>query len=169
MPDDGLPVEERDAVRVVVLDIEDRILLFKAWKPERPEVGSWWELPGGGIEPGETVTAAAIRELYEETGIEVSPDQLSSPSWRRTSTFRYRSARRLQHEVVVTARLADRGPDADVSNQLDYELEDYAASRWWPVAEVCASQERFYPGRLPELLASHLADEQIDEPFEFWD
>lgn len=169
MPDDGLPVEERDAVRVVVLDIDDRILLFKAWKPERPEVGSWWELPGGGIEPGESVAAAAIRELYEETGIEVSPDQLSLPSWRRTSTFRYHNARRLQHEVVVTARLVDRGPDADVSNQYDYELEEYEASRWWPVAEVCASHERFYPGRLPELLASHLADQQIDEPFELWD
>src|SRR5262249_23571580 len=98
-----------------------------------------------------------------------SPDQLSSPSWRRTSTFRYRSARRLQHEVVLTARLADRGPDADVSGQLDYELEDYSDSRWWPVTEVDASRERFYPGRLPELLPSHLAAEEIDEEFELWD
>lgn len=168
LPDDGLPVEERSAVRVVVLDADDRILLFHATDVERPEFGMWWELPGGGIDEGETYREAAVRELAEETGIRVTPDRVSAPTWRRDSTFLYRLARRLQHEVVVTVRLPGPGPDVDAGGQLDYEREDYPGSRWWPVAEVCDSTERFYPGRLPDYLRQHLAGRAIDEPFEVW-
>ena len=33
----------------------------------------FWTLPGGGIDPGEDESAAAIRELFEETGLEGTP------------------------------------------------------------------------------------------------
>jgi len=32
--------------------------------------GGWWEFPGGKIEPCETPSAAVVRELYEEVGID---------------------------------------------------------------------------------------------------
>jgi ADP-ribose pyrophosphatase YjhB (NUDIX family) len=51
-------------VTVAVID-EGRILLTKR---EDFEV---WCLPGGGVDPGESVAQAAIREAREETGLEV--------------------------------------------------------------------------------------------------
>ena len=69
LPDDGLPVIERSAVRLVVLDAEGKLLLFHTRDLCNPGLGTWWELPGGGIEPGETYHDTAVRELREETGI----------------------------------------------------------------------------------------------------
>lgn len=49
---------------VVVMNDEQQILLIK--DPIRG-----WELPGGQVEKGESIKQAAIREVKEETGIEV--------------------------------------------------------------------------------------------------
>jgi 8-oxo-dGTP pyrophosphatase MutT (NUDIX family) len=166
-PDD-LPLVERTVVRLVVLDTADHVLLFHTRDPTYPELGEWWELPGGGIESGETYEAAAIRELREEAGIAAAEAQVGAPTWRRHATFRYRGERRLQHEVVVTVHLSTEAPSVDGTLRAGFEDEDYFDYRWWPVEEIAESVERFYPGRLPEFLRAQLEGEQIDEPFEIW-
>ncbi|HEX6355958.1 NUDIX hydrolase [Actinophytocola sp.] len=165
LPDD-LPVERRAAVRLVVLDEHGQILLFHTRSPEHPEFGLWWELPGGGIDDGESYVDAAVRELREETGLTATG--IGPPNWSRTATFLSRGRRRVQDEVVVTAPVAGVAPAITVSGQLDYELDAYLSARWWPAADLAATTERCYPGRLPELLPAFLAGERIDEPFEIW-
>jgi 8-oxo-dGTP pyrophosphatase MutT (NUDIX family) len=158
---------ERWAVRVVLLDAGQHVLLFHALLPEGSATG-WWELPGGGIDAGESYLDAAVREVREETGLVITPDQLGPPAWRRDSTWRSRGLRRLQHEVVVLARLAADQPEITDAGQTAEELDDYIGVRWWPMADLRASAETFYPARLPELLPAFLAGRRIDEPLERW-
>ena len=163
-----LQVIERDVVRVVVLDADERLLLFHTHDPVNPDLGHWWELPGGGIEPAETHQQAAVRELREETGILINTGQVGPATWRRRATFRHRRKRLVQNEVIVAVRLPISGPPVDESDRLDYEKEDYFDFAWWPLSAVQTSHERFYPGRLPQLLPTFLAGQTIDEPFEHW-
>lgn len=167
LPDD-YPVIERHAVRVIVRDSHGRILLFRTRDVAEPEQGEWWELSGGGLDGDETHVQAAVRELREETGLVITEADVAPPNWRRTATFRYRRGRRLQHEQIVLVNLGRPGGAIETAGRLDYELEDYVDFRWFPVAEVIGSQERFYPGRLPMLLGRVLSGEAIDEPFELW-
>lgn len=55
-------------VGAVVFDDQNRILLIKRGKP--PHYGSWM-VPGGTLEWGETLERAVVREVREETGIEI--------------------------------------------------------------------------------------------------
>ena len=47
----------------------EKVLLVQQYGSESPNPG--WTLPGGGVDAGETVLEAAVREVREETGIEV--------------------------------------------------------------------------------------------------
>ena len=163
---DDLPVERRRAVRLVVLDREDHVLLLHIREPLHPEVGMVWELPGGGIDADETYVDAALRELREEAGMVARTADIGHPNWRRWVTFKHAGTRRLQHEVIVTVRLDDVHPIVNEAQQLPDELDTFLGARWWTVAEIESSPERFYPGRLPDYLRRFLGGEQIQEPFE---
>lgn len=56
-------------VRVLCLDSEGCLLLMK-WR-DPVDGHETWEPPGGGVEVGESLVQAAVRELREETGISV--------------------------------------------------------------------------------------------------
>lgn len=74
----------------------------------------------------------------------------------------------MQDEVVVPVRVPRPRPVVDKSGRLDDEKATYLGFKWWPVADIEMSNERFYPGRLPLLLRRFLNGEHIDEPFEFF-
>lgn len=61
-------------VRVFVSDHEERILLVKT--NHKKTNGFYWIVPGGMIEEGEYSREAAVREVKEETGLDISVKKL---------------------------------------------------------------------------------------------
>jgi 8-oxo-dGTP diphosphatase len=67
------PTEQKAQFRVAVFAIVEhgsRLLLAR-----RRDIG-WWNLPGGGMEYGETVEEALAREVREEVGLEIEIERL---------------------------------------------------------------------------------------------
>ncbi|TIC86597.1 NUDIX domain-containing protein [Nocardioides sp. GY 10127] len=61
-----------------VLLVDPRGWLLLQERDEHPRIDpDCWGLPGGHMEPGETPLEAAVRELEEETGLVLSPDELT--------------------------------------------------------------------------------------------
>jgi 8-oxo-dGTP diphosphatase len=60
-------------VGAIIKDSSGRLLLIK--RGHAPQAGRW-SLPGGRVEPGETDQQAVIREIREETGLDIRCDQL---------------------------------------------------------------------------------------------
>ena len=157
----------RRSAKALLLDSQHRLLLLHLHDPVEAELGRWWELPGGGIEPGESMEQAVVREVAEETGFVLDPAAVSSARWHRRVTFRWLGQRRWQEETVHVARLAP-GALAGVVRRTDDECAGVLGQRWWSLQEVAASEEAFYPRRLAELAALVLAGREVREPFERW-
>jgi 8-oxo-dGTP diphosphatase len=58
------------AAAAIIQDEEGRVLLIRRGD------GRGWSLPGGMMEPGERIAEAVVREVWEETGLEVEPVRL---------------------------------------------------------------------------------------------
>lgn len=162
------PLVERDAVRLALVDAHGSILLLHTRDLSVSDFGNAWELPGGGMEPGESFSAAACREIREETGIELDEACIAAPTWRRDVLYAYRGEQRLQHESIAVARLADVEPAVSANLRVAFESEDHFEHRWWPPQAIAASSELFFPRSLPLQLPRLLRGETIVEPLERW-
>ena len=64
------PMRRRPSSRLLVIDQNNRVLLFRFQFERGPLAGQdYWATPGGALEAGESFADAARRELFEETGI----------------------------------------------------------------------------------------------------
>ncbi|WP_030105771.1 NUDIX hydrolase [Actinoalloteichus caeruleus] len=147
----------RPAARVLLVDPDDRLLLFEGIDPVRPTAPFWYTV-GGGVEDGENPRTAAARELTEETGLAVAPAALVGPVWRRYAVYSFDEQETETEEWYFLLRVADQlAPDT--SGFSDLERRTVLRHRWWDLDELAASDVTVYPVRLAEMLPEVLAGE----------
>ena len=76
----------RVTARVLPVSPTGAVLLLQEQDPTRPGE-LYWSSIGGAVDPGESLTEAAVRELREETGIVVGHDRLTAPVHRGVQAY----------------------------------------------------------------------------------
>ncbi len=82
---------EQSQITIVVgmiVNEQGEILLARRNQPDFPEIHNKWEFPGGGIEFGEKPEQALLREMKEETGLDIKITRLLpkiyTNTWQKT-------------------------------------------------------------------------------------
>jgi 8-oxo-dGTP pyrophosphatase MutT (NUDIX family) len=142
-------VFQRRAARVICLDRQNRVLLLHWRDPGNGQL--LWEPPGGGVEPEESESEAAKRELYEETGllrtvrdcwaVEVERDFVWNMK-RFVGPERFYGLRVDDAVSVTPAALTESESGA---------LVDFG---WFSVEEMAGLADRVEPPELPSVVAS---------------
>jgi len=154
----------RRAARVAVLDPDNRVLLLRATDPADPSVPAWWELPGGGLEPGESTEEAGRREVWEETGL--ADLEMSPAVWENHAIFDFGGYHFDQYEWIHVARHPGGG-EIRPGGLEPLEIVAFVGWKWVPVAEIgklVAAGDRVIPDWLPEQLPAVLARGWPAEP-----
>jgi 8-oxo-dGTP pyrophosphatase MutT (NUDIX family) len=139
----------RPTARILLADPEGRLLLFSAREADGER---WWLTPGGGVHRGETVPAAAVRELSEETGIRASEADLGPVVAVSSSLWHAKEEGKLflgAHSFFFL-RVADQRIDTAGQEELERAL--LSGHHWWSVAELRAATERIAPLGLADLM-----------------
>jgi 8-oxo-dGTP pyrophosphatase MutT (NUDIX family) len=138
--------------RVLLFDRDDSILLFLTIAPDSSGVARWLT-PGGGVDAGESHYDAAVRELFEETGL--SGVALGEPVWSHDFSAPWDSADHdTGHAEFYTAVVDRFEPSSD--GWTDEERVDVLAHRWWSLDDLSLTSDAFEPKELIDLVRRFL-------------
>ena len=153
---------KRQAARLILIDSLSRVFLMEGSDPADHTKGHWWELPGGGIHPGESSAEAALRETWEETGIdgiEVGPQV-----WVRDTQFTFGGWYFDQTDHIHVGWCEGVGGEWDPQHLEALEVGAFKAGKWWELDELLAAEIRTIPSQMRLHLPAVVAGEYPDLP-----
>jgi 8-oxo-dGTP pyrophosphatase MutT (NUDIX family) len=132
----------RQAGRAILRNSQGRVLLIRFVLPNM----TFWATPGGGVEQGETLLAAAHRELQEELGIEV---RLEGPMHQAVGIFEFEGVL-IENTDHFFAGRWDGTPR--LVGATETESAALTEARWWAVEEIEQTDEAIFPRDLAQVL-----------------
>lgn len=140
----------RHSARLLVIADDGSALLFFERANERTARPPRWCTPGGGIEPGESVKQAAIRELREEAGLIVA--EVGAPVTEISIELSDPTA---DHEIAHGTYFVVRVAEPFDPKSAEWTEEEHVTIldwRWWQADDLAASGEACSPPEIPELI-----------------
>jgi 8-oxo-dGTP pyrophosphatase MutT (NUDIX family) len=153
-------VIERRAARALLIAGRS-VLLIKGCDPARPEAGTWWLTPGGGIEADEAIEDAMVREILEETGLQITPERVGNVVATRVGKFSFDNESYVQTETFFAIAVERFDPHAEGWDSI--EQRALLEHRWWTIEELRATTERLYPMEMAAVVQAVL-DGSIEQP-----
>lgn len=136
----------RRAARIIVLDPQNRVLLFRFDVSDRPP---FWVTAGGECERHESFDEAASRELFEETGIRAQPTRQIA---RTTPEFITVEGEPIQaDERYYLVRVNEAAIDTAGHTALEQRV--MTQHRWFTLSELSQWHEAIFPENLGEIIA----------------